>query len=78
LTSAHTHPTVPPTFGFPPELDGHWLEIGLAFLLPFLGGVALEGVVHARPGFMFFVGLFAGIGACSVVMIVTVLRAQKR
>jgi hypothetical protein len=68
---------VVPNNGFPPELEGSWLAIGTAFVLPLVCGILLEGTVHARPGFMFFVGLFTGLAAAIVVMVIKVLTFRK-
>jgi hypothetical protein len=63
--------------GFPPEVRENWVPITAAFVLPLICGIALEGTTHLRPGAMFFLGLFVGLFATTVAMVVTVVKAHR-
>ena len=46
------------------ELAGLSIFLAVAFLLPFLGGLGLDALLHSSPIFL-FAGLVAGIAAAS-------------
>jgi hypothetical protein len=78
MTCAHTPDMAFLNNGFPPEVSDNWLPIGAAFVVPLICGIALEGTLHTRPGFFFFLGLFTGLGATIVAMVIAVLKARKK
>jgi hypothetical protein len=63
--------------GFPPEVRENWVPITAAFVVPLICGIALKGTTGLRPGAMFMLGLFVGLFATTVAMVVTVVRAHR-
>jgi hypothetical protein len=62
-------PTVGPFYPIPVDYRGHGLAFAVAFLLPFIGGIALDVRLHTVPFFITF-GCIAGVLAFVAVLLV--------
>ena len=61
-------PTVGPFYPIPVDYRGHGLAFAVAFLVPFIGGIALDMRLHTLPFFSTF-GAIAGFLAFVAVLL---------
>ena len=61
-------PTVAPFYPIPVDYHGHGLAFAVAFLLPFIGGLALDVHLRTVPFFTTF-GCIAGVLAFVAVLL---------
>ena len=57
--------------------NGSGPAAAVAFFVPLVCGVLLEGRLPLRPGAMFFIGLFVGLAAMPIAVLIISVRAQK-